>query len=54
MKTINHSEDRDPQIGVRLPAELLERLDAWSSAEGCVSRSEAVRRLIVNGIERVE
>jgi len=33
---------------------LLERVDAWSSTAGVVSRSEAVRRLIVTGIERVE
>ena len=54
MKTTNSSDDRDATIGARVPSPLLERLDEWSSSQGCVSRSEAIRRLIVSGIERVE
>jgi metal-responsive CopG/Arc/MetJ family transcriptional regulator len=53
-RTVNSTDEQAPMIGLRLPASLLERLDGWSSLQGCVSRSEAVRRLIADGIDRFE
>jgi metal-responsive CopG/Arc/MetJ family transcriptional regulator len=40
---------KDPFVGVRLPAEMIEALNSRAAAEG-VSRSEAIRRLIENGL----
>ena len=36
---------RDPLIGVRLPPDMIQAIDAWATARA-VNRSEAVRRLI--------
>jgi Arc/MetJ-type ribon-helix-helix transcriptional regulator len=33
-------------IGVRLPQEVINAIDAWATREGAASRSEAIRRLI--------
>ena len=42
-----------PAILVRLPPELLDRLDTWSAAEG-MSRAAAVRYLIQSGLNDIE
>jgi metal-responsive CopG/Arc/MetJ family transcriptional regulator len=40
----------DMAIGIRLPAKLLDELDAWAEASK-VSRSEAIRELIEMSLE---
>lgn len=36
---------RDPNVGTRLPTELIERIDAWADANG-MTRSAAIRALL--------
>lgn len=40
----------DPMVGVRLNADLIERLDRWSEHHG-MTRSEAIRLHVENGIK---
>ena len=42
---------RDPMISVRLPQELIVRIDNWGNLNG-IGRSEAVRRLIEHSLPR--
>src|ERR1700704_819588 len=42
---------RDPFIGIRLPATLIESIQAWSEKNDAASRSEAIRRLVELGLE---
>ena len=41
---------RDPFVGIRLPAPLLEDIQAWSDKHDAASRSEAIRRLVELGL----
>ena len=41
---------RDPLVGVRLPPDVVERIDAWANERG-VNRSEAIRAMIVAALE---
>ena len=43
--------DADRLIGIRLPAALLERIDAWARAQKVGSRSAAVRVLLEKAME---
>jgi len=43
--------DADKFVGLRLPGELLERIDRWARAKSA-SRSEAVRALIERGLKK--
>jgi predicted DNA binding CopG/RHH family protein len=36
---------QDATIGIRISEDLIERIEAWASKEGC-SRAEAIRRLV--------
>lgn len=40
---------KDPLVGLRLPPEMIVRLDAWADGQG-LSRSEAIRRIIGNAL----
>jgi hypothetical protein len=42
---------RDPFVGIRLPAPLIEEIKSWAAANEANSRSEAVRRLIEIGLK---
>jgi hypothetical protein len=42
---------RDPFVGIRLPAPLIEEIEAWSLKNEAASRSEAVRRLVEIGLK---
>jgi Arc/MetJ-type ribon-helix-helix transcriptional regulator len=42
---------RDPFVGIRLPATLIESIQAWSEKNDAASRSEAIRRLVELGLE---
>jgi Arc/MetJ-type ribon-helix-helix transcriptional regulator len=37
---------KDSLVGVRLPPELIERIDTWAKREGAATRSDAIRRLV--------
>jgi hypothetical protein len=37
---------KDTLVGVRLPPELIARIDGWAKREGAVTRSAAIRRLV--------
>jgi hypothetical protein len=37
---------RDPFIGIRLPEDLLDEIEAWSAEHEAASRSGAIRRLV--------
>jgi hypothetical protein len=37
---------RDPFVGIRLPATLIEDIRTWADKQGAESRSEAIRRLV--------
>jgi hypothetical protein len=39
----------DPLVGVRIPKDLIKKIDAWSKAQK-TSRSEAIRRLVELGL----
>jgi Arc/MetJ-type ribon-helix-helix transcriptional regulator len=41
---------RDPFVGIRLPAALIEDIQAWSDKHEAASRSEAIRRLVELGL----
>jgi hypothetical protein len=41
---------RDPFVGIRLPAVLIEDIQAWSDKHEAASRSEAIRRLVELGL----
>lgn len=41
---------RDPFVGIRLPAPLLEDIQTWSDKHDAPSRSEAIRRLVELGL----
>lgn len=43
------SGGRDPALTVRLPQDLIDRLEAWAS-DNDVTRSEAIRRLVELGL----
>lgn len=49
MRTPRSESRADRFLGVRLTQEESERLDAWRSAHGHVSRSDAVRALLAPG-----
>jgi hypothetical protein len=40
-----------PFIGIRLPAELTAKIDAWASKKKIPNRSEAIRRLVELGLK---
>jgi hypothetical protein len=42
---------RDPFVGIRLPAALIEDIQAWSDKHEAASRSEAIRRLVELGLK---
>jgi hypothetical protein len=42
---------RDPFVGIRLPATLIEEIQAWSDKHDAASRSEAIRRLVEIGLK---
>jgi hypothetical protein len=42
----------DPFVGIRLPPDLIEAIDAWGKQEHAPSRSEAIRRLLEQGLQR--
>ena len=46
-------KERDPLLGVRVPASLLSRLDAWAKAEG-MGRPDAVRHLLTLALDRLK
>jgi metal-responsive CopG/Arc/MetJ family transcriptional regulator len=48
--SVTHSQYGDPITTVRLPRELTKALDMWAKTRE-LSRSEAIRRLIENGLE---
>jgi hypothetical protein len=41
---------RDPQVVLRMPADLIKRIEQWAKADG-VGRSEAIRRLVELGLK---
>src|SRR5271166_1191442 len=41
-----------PVMAVRLPQELIERIDEWTKAGDARSRSDAIRQLIERGLDR--
>ena len=41
---------RDPFVGIRLPKDLIEEIDAWTANHESESRSEAIRRLVELGL----
>jgi antitoxin component of MazEF toxin-antitoxin module len=44
------SGGRDPFVGIRLPASLLEQIGLWSEKHEAATRSEAIRRLVELGL----
>ncbi|SRR5260221_7435899 len=42
---------RDPFVGIRLPEDLLDEIEAWSDENEAASRSEAIRRLVELGLK---
>jgi hypothetical protein len=43
---------RDPLVGARLPPALIAAVDGWAEkADGGISRSEAIRRLVELGLK---
>lgn len=40
----------DSFVGVRMPDSLIDTIDNWRWAEGKLSRSEAIRRLVTMGL----
>jgi hypothetical protein len=44
------SGGRDPFVGIRLPASLLEQIGTWSEKHETATRSEAIRRLVELGL----
>ena len=42
---------RDPQVAVRLPPEMLKRIDALAARKGISSRSEVIRAFIDAGLK---
>ena len=42
---------RDPFVGIRLPAALIEQIGEWSAKHDAASRSEAIRRLVELGLK---
>jgi hypothetical protein len=42
---------REPFVGIRLPASLIDQIGAWSDKHEAASRSEAIRRLIEIGLK---
>jgi hypothetical protein len=45
------SGGRDPFVGIRLPASLLEQIGTWSEKHEVANRSEAIRRLVEIGLK---
>ncbi|MGY4567534.1 ribbon-helix-helix protein, CopG family [Bradyrhizobium sp. USDA 3256] len=45
------SGGRDPGVHIRLPEEMIEAIDAYSTTQS-VSRSEAIRRLVEIGLKK--
>jgi hypothetical protein len=45
------SGGRDPFVGIRLPASLLEQIGTWSEKHAAATRSEAIRRLVELGLK---
>jgi hypothetical protein len=45
------SGGRDPFVGIRLPENLLDEIEAWSAENEAASRSEAIRRLVEIGLK---
>jgi hypothetical protein len=43
--------DGDRTVTIRLPAELLDAIDAWASANA-VSKSEAIRQLLTDAFKK--
>jgi hypothetical protein len=43
---------RAPHVPLRLPEELLARVDQWAATQGIETRSSAIRHLIELGLER--
>ena len=41
---------RDPFVGVRLPAPLIDEIQSWSAKHDLATRSEAIRRLVELGL----
>ena len=41
---------RDPFVGIRLPAELIQAVELWAGRNDTPSRSEAIRRLVELGL----
>jgi hypothetical protein len=46
------TDDREPFVGIQLPAELMADVDAWAKEVAVRSRSEAIRRLVEFGLAR--
>ena len=44
------SGGRDPQVVLRMPAELIKAADAWGEAND-IGRSESIRRLVELGLK---
>jgi metal-responsive CopG/Arc/MetJ family transcriptional regulator len=42
---------RDPFVGIRLPKDLIDGIDAWAVKHESDSRSEAIRRLVEIGLK---
>jgi hypothetical protein len=42
---------RDPFVGIRLPAGLIDEIDIWAVDHESDSRSEAIRRLVELGLK---
>jgi hypothetical protein len=42
---------RDPFVGIRLPALLIDQIGAWSDKHEAAYRSEAIRRLVELGLK---
>ena len=40
---------KDPQVVMRMPVELIKRLEKWAKAND-ITRSEAIRRLVEQGL----
>jgi Arc/MetJ-type ribon-helix-helix transcriptional regulator len=45
------SGGRDPFVGIRLPASLIDQIALWSDERDVASRSEAIRRLVELGLK---
>jgi hypothetical protein len=42
---------RDPFVGIRLPKDLIDEIDAWTVKHESESRSEGIRRLVELGLK---